>query len=58
MVMAGDGKISMPGSFGGLMRYDEEYKSRFMISPAQVIAFIVIVVIFVIGLKFFWPIGG
>jgi len=56
--MAGDGKISMPGSFGGLMRYDEEYKSKFMLSPAQVIGFIVIVILFVVALKVFWPVGG
>jgi preprotein translocase subunit Sec61beta len=44
-----------PGSFGGLMRYDEEYTSRFMISPNQVIGFLVLIVLFVIGLKVFWP---
>lgn len=57
MVMA-DNKISMPGSFGGLMRYDEEYKSRIMLSPVHVIAFIVAIILFVIALKVFWPIGG
>jgi preprotein translocase subunit Sec61beta len=51
--MAGDGKISMPGSFGGLMRYDEEYKSKFMLSPYHVIGFLVIVALFVLGLKLF-----
>jgi len=55
--MAGDGKISMPGSFGGLMRYDEEYKSKFMLTPTHVIAFIILIVLFVIGLKVFWPVG-
>jgi preprotein translocase subunit Sec61beta len=56
--MAGDSKIHMPGSFGGLMRYDEEYKSRFMLSPYHVIAFLVLIMVFVIALKIFWPIGG
>lgn len=55
--MSGDGKISMPGSFGGLMRYDEEYKSKFMLSPMQVVAFIIITVLFVLFLKIFWPAG-
>jgi len=55
--MAGDGKLSMPGTFGGLMRYDEEFKSRIMLSPIHVIVFIVAVVLFVIALKVFWPIG-
>ncbi|MDO8508769.1 MAG: preprotein translocase subunit Sec61beta [Nanoarchaeota archaeon] len=51
-----DNKISMPGgAFGGLMRYDEEYKSRFMVSPGQVIGFIVAIVIFVTILKVIWP---
>jgi preprotein translocase subunit Sec61beta len=57
MVMADDSKISMPGSFGGLMRYDEEYKSRFMLSPAHVVAFIILIMLFVVVLKFFWPVG-
>ncbi len=56
--MAGDSKMSMPGTFGGLMRYDEEYKSRFMLSPYHVIGFLVIVMLFVLALKVFWPIGG
>jgi preprotein translocase subunit Sec61beta len=58
MEMAGDGKISMPGSFGGLMRYDEEFKSRFMMSPAQVIGLIVLIIIFVLALKVIWPVTG
>ncbi|HLC31471.1 MAG TPA: preprotein translocase subunit Sec61beta [Candidatus Nanoarchaeia archaeon] len=48
-----DQNIRMPGPFGGLMRYDEEYTSRFMISPAQVVVFVVLLVVFVIGLKLF-----
>ncbi|MEI6732198.1 MAG: hypothetical protein WCK90_05995 [archaeon] len=48
-----DNKIQMPGAFGGLMRFDEEYQSRFMLSPVQVILFIILVLAFVIGLKIF-----
>jgi preprotein translocase subunit Sec61beta len=55
--MAGDGKIHMPGSFGGLMRYDEEYNSRFMLSPTHVIIFLILILLFVLSLKLFWPIG-
>lgn len=51
-----DSKISMPGAFGGLMRYDEEYKSRFMISPEHVIGFIILIILFVLVLKFLWPV--
>ena len=51
-------KISMPGgAFGGLMRYDEEYKSRFMISPGQVVGFIILIILFVTFLKILWPIA-
>ncbi|MBS3090031.1 preprotein translocase subunit Sec61beta [Candidatus Pacearchaeota archaeon] len=53
--MASDNKIQMPGVFGGLVRYDDEYKSRFMISPVQVIIFLVLVALFVFALRIFWP---
>jgi len=54
--MASENKISMPGSFGGLMRYDEEYKSKFQLSPYHIIGFLILVMVFVIGLKLFLPI--
>lgn len=56
--MASDGKISLPGAFGGLMRYDEEYESKIKVSPIHVISFIVLIILFVIALKMFWPITG
>ncbi len=52
-----ENKIQMPGAFGGLMRYDDEYKSKFMLSPNAVIAFIVAIIVFVVVLKVFWPIN-
>ncbi len=54
--MASDNKIHMPGGMGGLMRYDEEYTSRFMISPMQVIIFLILIVVVVLAAKMFWPI--
>ena len=53
--MAQDSKFSMPGVFGGLVRYDEEYESRFMLTPAQIIGFVIAIIILVIALKIFWP---
>ena len=53
--MAQDNKIRMPGVFGGLMRYDDEFISRFMFSPAAVIGFVVGVIVFVLLLKVFFP---
>lgn len=51
-------KIQMPGVFGGLMRYDEEYSSRFMISPKAVIVFLAIMVLIVFALRIFLPVSG
>lgn len=53
-----ENKIQMPGVFGGLMRYDEEYNSRFMISPVAVVAFAILIFLFVIVMKIFFPIGA
>lgn len=52
-----ENKMSMPGVFGGLMRYDEEYTSRFMLSPKSVIFFAVGVIVFVLLLKVFFPVS-
>ena len=52
-----DNKIHMPGMFGGLMRYDEEYNSRFMLTPMQVIGFLIVITIFVLILKFMFPVA-
>ena len=50
--------INMPAGFGGLMRYNEEYKSKFMLKPAHVVAFIISVIAFVVMLKVFFPISA
>jgi len=56
LIMAKDNKIHMPGAFGGLMRYDEEFNSRFIITPGQVIVFLVAILLIVLGMKLFFPI--
>ena len=53
--MANQG-ISTPSGFGGLMRYNEEYSSKFKFKPTHVIAFVILVIIFVTALKIFFPI--
>ena len=50
-----DNKIYTPGGFGGLMRYDSEYESRFMITPSQVVGGIIVLLVFVLALKIFFP---
>jgi preprotein translocase subunit Sec61beta len=52
MVLPG---IGIPSSSGGLMRYNEEYKSKFRIKPAQVVVFLILIVAFVAVLKIFFP---
>jgi len=48
--------IFMPSSGGGLMRYNEEYKSPFMLKPSHIILFIILIIAFVAILKIFFPI--
>lgn len=43
--------ISTPSGMGGLMRFNEEYPSKFKISPEQVIILIVAVVIIMTVIK-------
>ncbi|MEK6820641.1 MAG: preprotein translocase subunit Sec61beta [Nanoarchaeota archaeon] len=50
-------KISMPAGFGGLLRYSEEYKSKFMLKPSHVVALIIAIVLFVIVLNIFFPLA-
>jgi len=51
--MAQSSGISVPSGFGGLVNYKEEYKSKFMLKPTYVVAFIVLIVGFRVGLSFF-----
>lgn len=52
-----DHQLQMPSSFGGLMRYNEEYRSSFKFTPSQVIIFLILIIIFVVVMKIFWPIS-
>ncbi|MFC1682305.1 hypothetical protein ACFL0X_01670 [Nanoarchaeota archaeon] len=45
-----DNKVSLPGGFGGLTRYSEEYDSKFNLKPTHIIVFIILIIIFRIGL--------
>jgi preprotein translocase subunit Sec61beta len=49
-----DNKLNLPGGFGGLMRYDEEYESKIKFTPVQVIMFVILVALFTLFLKLFW----
>ena len=47
----------MPSSFGGLMRYNEEYTSKLMLKPSHVVLFIILIIAFVAIMKIFRPLG-
>ena len=49
-----DNSVSMPAGFGGLMRYNEEYDSKFKFGPGAVVGMIIVVIVFVIGLRIFY----
>jgi preprotein translocase subunit Sec61beta len=49
-----DNKISMPAGFGGLMKFSEEYDSKFNLKPTHVIAFVILIIIFRIFLGIFY----
>ena len=46
-------QLSMPGTFGGLTRFNEEYESKIMLKPIHVIVLIALIVLFRIGLGIF-----
>ncbi len=50
--MAGS-NINVPSGFGGLMRFKEEYASKFNLKPIHVIIFIILIICFRVGLQVF-----
>jgi preprotein translocase subunit Sec61beta len=48
-------EMAMPGVFGGLMRYNDEYNSKLKISPVGVMVLVVIVIMIAVGLRMFFP---
>lgn len=46
-------EMTIPGMGGGLMRYKEEYDSKFKFGPGTVIGMIIVVILFVVGLRIF-----
>jgi preprotein translocase subunit Sec61beta len=48
--------LFMPSTGGGLIRYNEEYKSKLMLKPAHVVLFLILIVALVYALKILYPI--
>ena len=55
--MAQQNQMSVPGPFGGLVRYDSEYDSKFKMTPTQVLIFAALVVVAVTIFKVFWTVA-
>jgi preprotein translocase subunit Sec61beta len=49
-----DNNMAMPAGFGGLMRYNEEYDSKFKFGPGVVIGMVVATIILVVALRIFY----
>ena len=49
-----DNSIAMPAGFGGLMRYKEEYDSKFKFGPEIVVGMIIATIVLVVGLRMFY----
>ena len=50
--------IFMPSSGGGLMRYNDEYKSILMLKPTHVVIFILLILGLTAVLKLFFPVSA
>ncbi len=48
-----ENKVNMPSGFGGLMRFKDEYESKFSLKPTHVIGFIILIIVFRILLGVF-----
>ncbi|MDO8517182.1 MAG: preprotein translocase subunit Sec61beta [Nanoarchaeota archaeon] len=50
-------EMSMPGSsYGGLVRYNEEYPSKLKFKAPHVIIMVALVILFVLALNIFFPV--
>jgi preprotein translocase subunit Sec61beta len=48
-------KVALPSSYGGIVRYFEEYKSKIVMKPGHVIFLSLLVILSVILLTIFGP---
>ncbi len=51
--MAESTGVNLPGGFGGLTRFSEEYESKINLKPIHVMGFIILIIVFRIGLGLF-----
>jgi hypothetical protein len=49
-----DNSINVPSGFGGLMRYQEEFRSYINFKPVHIIVFVILIIALRIGLGLFF----
>jgi len=45
--------VNLPSGTGGLVRFKEEYSSKFNLKPTHVVGFVILIVAFRVALGFF-----
>jgi preprotein translocase subunit Sec61beta len=48
-----DSGINVPSGFGGLVKFKEEYESKFNLKPMHVILFVILILVFRVALPLF-----
>ena len=48
-----DSGVNIPSGFGGIVKFKEEYESKFNLKPSYVVAFVILIVVFRIALQIF-----
>ena len=48
-----NGGVNVPSGLGGLVKFKEEYQSKFNLKPTHVVIFVLIIVAFRIALQLF-----
>jgi preprotein translocase subunit Sec61beta len=48
-----DDNVNIPSGFGGLVKFKEEYESKFNLKPVHVVIFVILIVAFRIVLPLF-----
>lgn len=49
-----DTGVNLPGGFGGLTRFSEEYESKINLKPTHVIGFVILIILFRVLLSVFY----
>lgn len=48
-----DSGVNIPSGMGGLVRFKEEYESKFNLKPTHIVIFVILIVIFRLALGIF-----